>query len=93
MTDFDGMSEQDVRILMIEAASIHCRAQVRVLSGLLVQHLKDSGARGIAGMTFEAWFESQTRKELKTFLPGLADRIADRASKIARILGVDDYGK
>jgi hypothetical protein len=93
MTDFDGMSEQDVRILMIEAASIHSRAEVRVLARLVVQMLRNTGATGIAGMTFEAFYLSETKKELQTFLPGLADMSAERASKIARILGVDDYGK
>jgi hypothetical protein len=89
MNDFEGMSEQDIRLLMIEAVSIHSRAEVRVLSRLVVQMLRNSGATGIAGMTFEAFFLSETNKELQTFLPGLADMSAERASKIARILGID----
>jgi hypothetical protein len=89
MNDFEGMSEQDIRLLMIEAASIHSRAEVRVLSRLVVQMLRNSGATGVAGMTFEEFFLSETKKELQTFLPGLADMSAERASKIARILGID----
>jgi aromatic ring hydroxylase len=89
MNDFDGMSEQDIRLLMIEAASIHSRAEVRILTRLVLQMLKNSGASKIGGMTFEEFFQSQTKKELQTFLPGLADMSAERASKIARILGID----
>jgi len=90
MNDFEGMSEQDVRILMNEAASIHSRAEVRVLARLVKQMLKSSGAKDIEGMTFESFFLSETKKELEAFLPALADAGAERASKIARLLGIDD---
>ena len=89
MNDFEGMSEQDVRILMLEAALIRNQCESRILAALVKQMLRNSGATKIAGMTFEEFFQSQMKKELQSFLPGLADMSADRASKIARILGIE----
>ena len=88
--DFPGMSKQDVQILFLEASLIRSRCEIRVLGDLLAQHLRDSGATGISGLSVEAWMAEAVKKELRSYLPTVADLNADRASKIARILKIDD---
>ena len=44
MNDFEGMSEQDVRILKLEAALIHSRAEMRVYSRLIIGSMREMPA-------------------------------------------------
>ena len=89
MNDFEGMSEQDVRILKLEAALIHSRAEMRVYSRLIIGSMRDAGLSKMDGLAMDEFFQREARKEIRTFLPALADQDAARAAKIDRILKVD----
>ncbi len=89
MNDFEGMSEQDVRILKLEAALIHSRAEMRIYSRLIIGSMKGAGLSKLDGLEMDEFFQREARKEIRTFLPTLADQDATRAAKIARILKVD----
>jgi hypothetical protein len=68
---------------------IHSRAEMRVYSRLIIGSMKDAGLSTMDGLAMDEFFQREARKEIRTFLPALADQDAARAAKIARILKVD----
>jgi hypothetical protein len=90
--DFKGMTEQDLKILFLEAQQILHRCEMRVLRELLLQHLEDHKATSVSGVLLDEWQKKEIERQLRTTLSALADLDPNRATMMSKALGLGEMG-
>ena len=85
MSDYDGMTEDQIRLLNLEAKVLQMQCQVIAIRGTVLAYLQKAGVR-FAGKPADEHTMLLQKQALEDLLRGLADFDAERASKISRIL-------
>ena len=92
--DFEGMSEQEFRLFVNEALTVHNQAQIQVLNDLVVALLKRIGGKNSDGTPIDnCSIRAMTKKKIQLLLPTMADYTPLQAAKILRFLESLDFYK
>lgn len=85
MNDFEGMTEDQQRILHLEAKVLQMQCQIIAIRQTVLSYFQMAGVR--IGQTPADIYNTQVQqKVMKELLCALSDMDPDRASKISRIL-------
>ena len=85
MSDYQDMTEDQIRLLNLEAKVLQMQCQLIAIRDTFLAYLQKTGVR-FAGKPADEHTKLLQQQALEDLLRGLADFDAERASKISRIL-------